>query len=120
GEGGGGDLGDAVRGFGAVEREGDLGGHGGERERAVQVRKEVAAAGRLPAQRGAEGGLVDGEQEQAGTAGEVAGGGLADLGGGGEVDVPVGEVHRRAVEAAGGAGTGPLVGPEQFVDRHVG
>ena len=82
--------------------------HRRHRQAAVEMRKERAAARRLPAELLAERLGVDRDEEKVAMPGEMPRRRLAHLLGGGEMDVAVGEVDRRAVEAAGLLGLPPL------------
>ncbi len=64
------------------------------------MREQVAAARGFVAQGLAQPVALDGDEEQVVLPGEVAGGGLGHLRGGGEMDEPVRDIHRRAGEAA--------------------
>src|SRR2546423_14032300 len=72
--------------------------HRGERQVAVKMRKQFAAARNLPSQRLAERVRVDRHQQQVLEAGKILGGGRADLRGRGEMDEAVAQVDRRTVE----------------------
>src|SRR5690606_9543245 len=85
-------------------------------ERAVQMRKQVAAAGRLPPEGLAQVAGLDLEHDKPRSTCEVASRGLARLGRGGEVDVAVREIYGRALETPGGLGGGPLRLSQNLVD----
>src|SRR5262249_19793508 len=70
--------------------------HGGERQLAVEGRKQGAAAGWFPFEGGTEGVGVDRKEHEVALAGKMFRGGLRDLIGGGKMDVAVGVVDRRA------------------------
>src|SRR5690606_36592318 len=74
--------------------------HRVERQSAVEMREEITAAGGLELQRLAESRAIDGEQHQVLDAGKMQPCGLAGLGGGGEMDVAILQIDRRAVEDA--------------------
>ncbi len=89
-------------------------------ERGVQMRKELAAARRLPAQRLAQPLGRDRDQQQPRTPREVPGGGLARLRSGRRNGCSRPQVDRRAGEAAGSLGPGPVLGRMDLVDqRHA-
>ena len=69
--------------------------HRGERQRAVEMRKQVAAAGRLPSQRAGQRIGIDRHQHQVAGTGEMLGGGLGHLPGGRKMDEAVALVDRR-------------------------
>ena len=76
--------------------------HGRQRQGAVKVRKQVAAARGLPAQGGAETGGIHGHQQQIPLSGEMPARGLTRLRGGGKMNVAIRKIDRRAVEPAFG------------------
>src|SRR5712675_745595 len=72
--------------------------HRGERQVAIEVGKQGAAARRLPFERWPQRRQLDRDQDEFLLAGEMPGGGLAELVGGRKMDVAVGAVDRRAAE----------------------
>src|SRR6185312_6414305 len=90
---------------------------GGDGEVPVEVREEVSAARRLPAELCAEGSGVEGDEHQVAPAREVAAQGLGELGGGGEVDEAVPEVDRGAAVGAGHGRVPPLGGRADLEDE---
>src|SRR5262249_52597235 len=91
--------------------------HGAERQRAIEVREEGTAAGGFPFKPGAKGVGVDRDDNEVALAREMLRGGLRDLIGGGEMDVAVGEIDRRAGKFACTFGRAPRGGVENFGDR---
>jgi len=75
----------------------------------IEMRKQSAAARRLPLQRGAERTGVDGKQDQTILAGAMLGRGRLDLGRGGEVDEAVGAVLGGAIVTTAVLRLGPFV-----------
>ena len=69
--------------------------HRGKRQVAIKMWKQRAAARGLPFQPLAQAGGIDRDQQQIALAGEVLGGGLVGLFGGGEMDEAVAEIDRR-------------------------
>src|SRR4029453_1344079 len=84
-------------------------------QRVVEVREEVPAARWLPAQGGAEVVGFELQHHQPGLAVEMPARRLLRLGGGGEVDIAVGEIDGRALEPSRGAGGVPLAAREDLV-----
>ena len=72
--------------------------HRGKIERRVKMRKQRAAARRLPFQLGPETLRIDGEQHETGLAGEMLGQRAFELMGGGEMDEAVADIVGRAFE----------------------
>ena len=81
--------------------------HGGQIELAIKMRKQRAAARRLPFQPRAEAGGIDVQQHEIALAGEMLGRGFGRLLGGGEMDEAVLHVDRRATEDAVALGFAP-------------
>lgn len=79
-----------------VERQRRDAGHGVERQRAIKVRKQRPAARDLPFQRIAQTSGVDSNQQQIGLTCEMFRRRLPRLFGGGEMNIAVGEIDRRA------------------------
>ena len=79
----------------------------GRIERRVEMREQRPAARDLPFERGAERLRVDGDEQQVALPGKMLRRGFPDLLGGGEMDIAVGDVDRRAVEAPGLLGRAP-------------
>ena len=74
--------------------------HSRHRQRAVEMRKQCAAARGLVAQRGAERIRVDRDEQEIVRPGKMPRGGFANLLGGGKMDEAVREIDRRAGEGA--------------------
>jgi len=91
--------------------------HGVERQHAVEVREQRAAAGQFPFECSAKGIGVDRDENEVVLPGEMFRGGLRNLLGGGKVDVAVGEVDRRASKLAHPLCRTPRGGVADFVDR---
>ena len=91
--------------------------HGVQRQRAVKVREQSAAAGGLPFERRAKGINVDRNKNEIALAGEMFRGGLLDLVGCGEMNVAVGEIDRRAGELAHALDRLPRRRVADFVNR---
>ncbi len=92
-------------------------GDGGKLERAVEMRKQRAAARGLPSQRLAEPRGIDADQQQIALAGEMLGRRFGELRGGGEMNEAVAQVGRGAGKAAGAFGLAPERRGDNFVDR---
>src|SRR5262249_42057435 len=93
----------------------------GQRQRAVKVREQVAAAGCLPFQRPVEHVGIDCNQQQIRGTGKMLGRSLADLGGGREMDEAVAGVDGGTEEHPGPLRLAPKLGFQDFVDglRHA-
>src|SRR6266511_24293 len=93
--------------------------HRAERQRVVEMRKQVTAPRNLPFQRAVEGIGIDREQHQVGGAGEMLRRGLDDLRRGREMDEAVARIHGSAAEHTGLLGRAPLGRLADLVDgRH--
>src|SRR5712691_9785664 len=105
--------------MGAVgaDRERPYPEHRRERQPGVEMREQGAAARGLVAERRAEAGAVDGNEQKIVLAAEVERRGLGHLDGGGEMDVAVGPINRRAGKDARLFRLPPERGLAKFVDR---
>jgi len=88
-----------------------------ERQGAVEVREQRAAAGWFPFEWGADGVGGDCNKNEIALPGEMFRGGLRDLIGGGKMNVAVGKIDRRADEFARVFGRLPRGGIADFVNR---
>src|SRR5690606_1068250 len=86
-------------------------------QRSVEMREEVAAAARLPAQRRPQRRGIDGDKQQIVPSGEMPRRRLGELCGGREMDVAVAPVDIGAVETARRLGFGPCPRRGDLVDR---
>ena len=84
------------------------------------MREKLAAARWFPFQGRAEAGLVEGHQHEVAFGGEPFRRGFRHLGGGGEVDVAVGQIDRRAKSFPGGTEGIPFGAAEDLEDQHGG
>src|ERR1043166_10051226 len=91
--------------------------HGAQRQRAVEVREQGAAAGGLPCERRAEGVGIDRDENEVALPGEMFRGGLPDLVGGGKMNVAVGKVDGWAGKFTPAFSRAPRGGVTDFVDR---
>src|SRR5262249_2489250 len=83
----------------------------------VEVRKQRAAARRLPFQRRSERRRIHRDEDEIRLTREVPGGGLRDLVRGGEMNVAVGAVDRCAAKAAVALGVPPERARADLVDQ---
>ena len=91
--------------------------HRAQRQLAVEMREQRAAARRLPFERRPERVGRDRDEHQVALAGEVFCHGFRDLVGGGKMDVAVGEIDRGAGEFARAFSRLPRRNVADFVDR---
>ena len=91
--------------------------HRSERQRPIEVGKQLAAARLFPLQAVGEEIGIDRDQQQIGFAAEMLGGGLARLGRGRKMDEAVGEIDRRTGKDAGRLGFLPERGGGELIDR---
>jgi hypothetical protein len=78
--------------------------------------EQLAAAGRLPAQGFTQKGGIDSQQQKAVLSGPVTGGGVFDLGGGGEMDEAVGMVLGGAPILSNVLCGPPFLGPAHMIN----
>jgi hypothetical protein len=81
------------------------------------MREQLAAARRLPFQFGSQGVGVKRGNDKAGLTGKMLGRRFPGLSIGGEVNEAVGEIDRRPLESAAGAGGLPLILRRYFIDK---
>ncbi len=88
-----------------------------ERQRPIEMREQRPAARRLPAQRRPQRVGLDGRQDEVAAPREPFGRGFRRLRGGGEMDVAVGPVDRRADKDARRLGRAPFLGADDLEDQ---
>lgn len=103
-----------------IEAEHGLGGNGAHRDSAIDVRKERAAARDFPLHAVAQRGEVDHREDEVILPGEMFRRRLSHLIPRGEVDIAIGNVHRRAGKVAIRAPLRPLVAGEDLEGEEVG
>jgi hypothetical protein len=99
-----------------VERQLFHATHGGDGQRVVQVRKQLAVARDLPSQRRGEGIGIDIQEQQVALTRVMLRRGLGRLQGGREVDEAVADVMRGAGEGSSGSRGGPVGATDDAVD----
>jgi hypothetical protein len=90
--------------------------HGGQRQGAIEMGEQLAAARRLPTQGVTQTGSLDGQQQKAALSSPVTGGRLFDLGGGGEMDEAVGLILGGAPIESNVLGSPPFLGPAHMIN----